>query len=119
VKGIALIGAVAVLEERGFQFQNLAGTSAGAIVATLLAAGYKAAEVRDIIAGQNFARFMDATWLDRIPAVGQGLSILMDEGIYEGKYFLQRMRELLEAKHIHTFGNLPGFADSDDARYRY
>src|SRR5437868_11761036 len=82
VKGIALVGAVAVLEERGFQFQNLAGTSAGAIVATLLAAGYKAAEVRDIIAGQNFARFMDATWLDRIPAVGQGLSILMDEGIY-------------------------------------
>src|SRR2546426_3096125 len=86
VKGIALVGAVAVLEERGFQFQNLAGTSAGAIVATLLAAGYTAAEISDIIAGQNFDRFMDTTWLDRKPVMGQGLSILMDEGIYAGKY---------------------------------
>ena len=40
VKGIALIGALSVLEERGFQTQNVAGASAGAIVAALHSAGY-------------------------------------------------------------------------------
>lgn len=35
VRGIALVGAVSVLEERGYHFHNIAGTSAGAIVATL------------------------------------------------------------------------------------
>src|ERR671930_1607267 len=43
VKGIALIGAAAVVEAAGYRFYNLAGTSAGAIVAALLGAGYTAA----------------------------------------------------------------------------
>ena len=32
VKGIALVGAISVLEERGYQFRRVAGTSAGTIV---------------------------------------------------------------------------------------
>jgi predicted acylesterase/phospholipase RssA len=39
VKGIALVGAVAVLEEHGYEFNRIAGTSAGSIVGALLAAG--------------------------------------------------------------------------------
>ena len=42
VKGIGLVGAVAFAEEKGYRWVNLAGTSAGAIVAALLAAGYNA-----------------------------------------------------------------------------
>ena len=49
VKGIGLVGAVAVTEERGYQFENLAGTSAGAIVAALIAAGYKSDKLKEII----------------------------------------------------------------------
>jgi NTE family protein len=40
IKGIALIGTAAVIEATGYPFYNLAGTSAGAIVAALLGAGY-------------------------------------------------------------------------------
>ena len=43
VKGIGLVGAVSEIEKAGYTFENLAGTSAGAIVASLLAVGYKAA----------------------------------------------------------------------------
>ena len=46
VKGIGLAGALATLEERQYAPQNIAGTSAGAITAALLAAGYSAAELR-------------------------------------------------------------------------
>ena len=49
VKGIGLAGALATLEERGYRPQNVAGTSAGSISAALLAAGYSAAELREII----------------------------------------------------------------------
>lgn len=43
VKGIALVGALTVLEEWGYEPQGVAGTSAGAVLAALLAAGYTAA----------------------------------------------------------------------------
>lgn len=46
VKGIALVGAFSVLEERGYEPQNMAGASAGAIVAALIAAGYSSVELR-------------------------------------------------------------------------
>ena len=42
VKGIGLVGAIAVLEERGYLFNRVAGTSAGAIVGALVAAGFAA-----------------------------------------------------------------------------
>ena len=35
VKGIALVGAIEVLEEAGYLFEHVAGTSAGAIVGAL------------------------------------------------------------------------------------
>ena len=37
VKGIGFVGAIAVAEERGYKWVNVAGASAGAIVAALLA----------------------------------------------------------------------------------
>lgn len=41
VKGIGLVGAIAVAEEKGYRWVNVAGTSAGAIVAALLAAAVR------------------------------------------------------------------------------
>ena len=51
VKGIALVGAISVLEERGYQFRRVAGTSAGAIVGSLVAANAGAAELEEIMRG--------------------------------------------------------------------
>jgi predicted acylesterase/phospholipase RssA len=49
VKGIALVGAISVLEERGYEFRRVAGTSAGAIVWSLVAADARAAELEEIM----------------------------------------------------------------------
>ena len=49
VKGIGLAGAYSVLEEHDFEPQNIAGTSAGAITAALIAARYSAKELRDVV----------------------------------------------------------------------
>lgn len=46
-KGYAHVGALKAAEERGISFRKVAGTSAGAIVAALVAAGYTADELLD------------------------------------------------------------------------
>ena len=45
MKGIGHLGALEVLIERGYEPQNLAGTSGGAVLATLFAAGYSPPEM--------------------------------------------------------------------------
>jgi NTE family protein len=119
VKGIGLVGALAVLEERGFRPQSLAGTSAGAIAAALTAAGYSAAELLGILAELDFNSFKDEGWEDRVPIVGTPLSILKDEGIYEGGRLLEWMRELLARRNIRTFGDLVDEEFAGNPRYRY
>lgn len=105
VKGIGLVGALSVLEEEGYRFQNIAGTSAGAIVAALIAVGYRAEELREVIMELNFGTFTDEDAVDRIPFVGKALSILLEKGIYEGERFKQWMSEMLARKVQDTAGN--------------
>ncbi len=117
VKGIALVGAFSVLEERDYEPQNMAGASAGAIVAALIAAGYGAGELKEIVAGLDYDQFKDEALEDRFP-MGKTLSILKDLGIYEGKAFEEWMRGLLEARGVRTFGDLVR-REAVDLKYRY
>jgi NTE family protein len=118
VKGVALIGAASVVEEAGYSFENLAGTSAGAIVATLLAAGYSAAELKPIIMSINFTQFEDASWFGKIPLIGPTYEMIRNLGLYRGDDFLNTMRKLLDAKGVHTFRDLI-MPNQEDPRYRY
>src|ERR1700722_20038315 len=59
VRGTALVGAVAAAEKNGITFRSVAGTSAGAIVASLLAAGYDANEMQTLMMAKNFQDFKD------------------------------------------------------------
>lgn len=53
MKGVALVGAYEALEKRGFRFKRLAGTSAGSIIASFIAAGYTSAEIRQMMEELN------------------------------------------------------------------
>ncbi len=119
VKGIGLAGAYSTLEEQGYVAQNVAGTSAGAITAALVAAGYTAAELREIVFGMDFLAFRDRGWEDNIPLVRRSVSILKDLGIYEGKFFEEWIAGLLARKGIRTFADLATDEFGDDPRYRY
>jgi NTE family protein len=106
VKGIGLAGAYSVLEEEGWEPQNVAGTSAGAITAALIAAGYTSAELKEIIFGLDFGRFQDKSWEDNVPLVGTPLSVLVANGVYKGDAFLDWIRGVLGEKGIRTFADL-------------
>jgi NTE family protein len=121
VKGIGLVGAVEVVERQGYAFENVAGTSAGAIVAALVAAGYRAGELREIMRTLNYGRFLDRGALDNIPLLGPALSLGLEKGIYEGKYLTDWLGRQLAAKRVRTFGDLVS-SDPEcarDPRWRY
>src|SRR4051794_11382973 len=104
VKGIGLAGAFAALEQRGFTPKSVAGTSAGAITAALVAAGYSSKELDEIVLDLPFASFKDESFLDKLPG-GKAASVLKDLGIYEGKVFQEWIAEKLAAKGKTKFGH--------------
>src|SRR3954452_2736581 len=89
VLGIGHVGAVSVLEERGVELRRIAGTSAGSIVGSLLAAGMPAADLRALIGDLDYPSFLDRGALDRIPLVGPPLSVVLENGYAEGKRFVE------------------------------
>ena len=71
VKGIGLVGALSAFEEAGYQWQNVAGTSAGAIVSAMIAVGYDAAELKEVMNTRvDFRSFMDTAGIGKFPIVG-------------------------------------------------
>jgi NTE family protein len=118
VKGIGLAGAYSVLEERDFEPKNVAGTSAGAITAALIAAKYTANELREVIVSLDYRQFQDEAWEDRIPLFDRTASVLLDQGIYEGTRFYAWMKEMLAAKGVRTFRDLVIEEFADDPKYR-
>jgi NTE family protein len=117
VKGIGLVGSLAVLEEGGWQPACVAGTSAGAITAALLAAGYGSEEMRQILLELDFHKFEDRGWEDKIPLPGRELvSILKDKGVFEGDFLHEWIEGLLAEKGVRTFADLRNDGEEDEAR---
>ncbi len=106
VKGMGLVGAVSALEDAGYGFSRVAGTSAGAIAASLLAARYTAAQLETTMMELDFTRFLDRSLVDRVPVVGKAISLGFQNGIYEGNAFRAWIAEMLAANGVETFGDL-------------
>jgi NTE family protein len=106
VKGIGLVGALSMLEERGMTFARVAGASAGAIVGSLVAGGMAANQLQELMTSLDYTRFRDDTRLDHVPVLGKGLSLWLEHGIYAGDYFHGWIREQLDGLGVRTFADL-------------
>jgi NTE family protein len=137
VKGIGLVGAVLTLDEAGYSFARVAGTSAGAIVATLVATLSKArrpmTELKTHLDGLVFSNFMPKGrlrhWFEHTGKLATTASDAMvltrQMGLYSGDYLEQWFGPILEALDADTFGKLkitpeddPGMDLPEDHRYR-
>ncbi len=119
VKAIGLVGALNYAEEKmKVQWQNVAGTSAGALIAALIASGYTSGEIKDIVFQLDFAKIKDEGFLDKFCYFGKTLSLLLEKGIYEGRFIEHFIEEKLANKGVSTFGDLkiPG---ETNPRYKY
>lgn len=110
VRGIGLVGAVDALAQAGYRFPRVAGTSAGAIVASLVAAlqvaGEPLSRLAEVMRAINYRNFLDRNWIGRIPLIGGGLSLLTTDGVYRGAYLEQLLAGLLRDLGVRTFGDL-------------
>jgi NTE family protein len=128
VKGIGLAGAVLALDQAGYRFQRVAGTSAGAIAAAIIAALNKAGKpisgLRDYLQTMQFEQFMAKS---RVRAALGGLAdaehLLLHMGLYDGDYLLDWLGSVLKDIGVTHFGDLRLDDTSADrnwtARQRY
>lgn len=107
IRGLALAGAAAAVMDSGYSFDRVAGTSAGALVASLIAAGYTAQEIRDGVEHVIWPRLLDHTPGAGIPMVGRHVAFLRFLGIYRGAELERVWRDLLSTKGVKYFGDLP------------
>jgi NTE family protein len=138
VKGIGIVGAVSALAEAGYRFQRVAGTSAGAIAAALIAAISKKGDPMTTLQGYldnlTFTEFMPQgkvhAFLDHhfgnageILASAEVLTHKM--GVYDGAYLFTWLGPILDDLGVRTFADLkitladdPGMSLPESHRYR-
>jgi NTE family protein len=109
VKGAGLAGAITTLSQAvdPYTFHRIAGTSAGAIIASLLAAGYDAPELAQIMRDLDFSQFEDESRVFKhFKQVGEGFGLLFHEGLFRGEFLHTWLTEMLAAKNVRTWGDL-------------
>ena len=137
VKGIGLAGAVLVLDEAGYAFPRVAGTSAGAIAACLIASISKAGKpipaMRTYLGQLEFAKFMPESalhrWFDHqggaLEMIGDAAILTHRIGLYTGDYLAEWLQPILDGLGVRTFADLkitqsddPGMSLPPNKRYR-
>jgi NTE family protein len=106
VKGIGLAGAVAAMTDRGWAPHRISGTSAGAVVAAMAAAGAAGEQLGEITARLDFREVADRGGLGRVPLVGPALAFVGGQGLYQGEWLHTWVAEELAALGVRTFGDL-------------
>jgi NTE family protein len=115
VLGLGHVGAISVLEEAGYSFPRVAGTSAGAIVGALVAAGMPASRLTEIMQSLDYRRFTDKSLVDRVPVAGPLVSLVVENGVYEGDALREWLGNLLSDEcGVETIGDLR-FDDADSS----
>lgn len=111
VKGIGLVGAVVRLMQAGYRANRVAGTSAGSIVGSIVAAAAKDGrlgpeDVRDIALSIDYRKFFDRGPVEKVPLLGPFWAILQGNGVYQGEYARDWVADQLRRMGVETFGDL-------------
>jgi NTE family protein len=96
VKGIAYVGAMQILHDRGIlpMIQRVGGTSAGAINALIFALGYSISEQQQILRSTEFRRFMD----DSFGMIRDIRRLAKEFGWHKGDFFAGWVGDLIEQR---------------------
>jgi NTE family protein len=122
VKGIGLAGAVVALMEAGYSIPRVAGTSAGSVVAAILAAGADRLtpdEIKQLTMTLPYPKFLDPTCITEIPVLGPAWGILSEKGIYKGDFAHDWIQSRLRDLGVRTFGDLAVDDDNLPPERRY
>ena len=102
IKGISYTGALLELDKYGilydkdgkFKIKGIAAASAGAIMASLLAIGYKSQEINRITHDIDFEKIFD----DKLGYFRDSINFLRDWGVCPGDFIQEYLGELIQQK---------------------
>jgi NTE family protein len=101
VKGIAFVGALEAAAEIGItRWVNVAGTSAGAIVAALVATGHGAPDLRRILEATDYRQFADYGWGGKW--IGGPRNALIGRGLCPGRAFSRWLEDRFAESPLKT-----------------
>lgn len=114
VKGIALVGAATALVENGYTFARIGGSSAGAMVGSIMAAMQQANEpfsrVDDIMRTIDYMAFLDRRKVGKTlgwwPKAADLWGVVFHLGAHPGKHLDQWLKGVLADLGVRTFGDL-------------
>ncbi len=107
IKGIGIVGALSYCESCScFEWQRVAGTSVGAIIAALIAAGYTAKDLKRLTINTKYSDFLDKDSIQKVPVIGKALGFLKEKGMYSGDKFEEGMGKVLAEKGVYKFKDL-------------
>jgi len=107
IKGFALIGALQAIEEKGFLFRRLAGTSAGAIISAFIMAGYTSRDIFEMMNELELEHLLDERRTILPAALTKWLCLYWRLGLYKGEKLEKWVETKLKARGIYTFADLP------------
>ena len=100
VKGLGLAGALLGFAEHQEKpvkrWVNVAGASAGAIIASYLAAGHDADDIASLMTRTKFGDFQDFPWPGKV--IGGGRNLIRRRGLARGEAFRRWFSKELEGK---------------------
>jgi len=136
VKGVALVGAISGLVEAGYSFGRIAGTSAGAIVGSVVAAmsayGAPLSDLPDVLGTLDLAALADRgrpgqvlgplTGLHLGRTVADALDVIVESAAFRGDRMEVWLHAILKDFGVTTFGDLvlddPDSCDTITDNYR-
>jgi NTE family protein len=123
VKGIALAGAILTLDEAGYVFKRVAGSSAGAVAAAIVAAldraGRPLTAARDYLDSLDYSQFVAERGVRRaLGVIGDVGHLVFDLGLHDGAYLVQWLGDVLRDIGVTSFGDLALDDPGADANLR-
>jgi NTE family protein len=123
VKGVALAGAILTLDQAGYAFRRVAGTSAGAIAAAIVTAldraGRPLIAARDYLDTIDYSRFVTKRGLRAaLGVLGDVEHLVFDLGLHDGAYLVEWLGGVLRDIGVTSFGDLALDDPGADANLR-
>jgi len=106
IRGIGTIGALNHMESKGFTWNNIAGTSVGALIGALLVSGYTARDLKHITVNMDFMELLNKEGIQKSTFVGRAMNFFKFNGVYSGDFIEKWIDDMLKVKGINTFSDL-------------
>ncbi|AXI09441.1 hypothetical protein CUC15_11135 [Oceanobacillus zhaokaii] len=106
VKAFAYIGVLKSIEENNLSLERVAGTSAGAIIASLVAANYTLEELTATVNELDLKQFVDPPKFTRYLPMSKWFLLFFQLGINKGDCLENWLYEMLAEKGIYTFNDI-------------